>query len=263
MSAPFSIICLSSQEWRAALPTNRQQIMQRAAAGGHRVVFLETGHFLGLHLWRLAVRRGRRSLLRRLTRGESGGPLITVRKSAAVLPYAQRSRRAADVNGALTARLVRRVARRLPQPVVLWIYDPLAAGTVEACSDFVSVYDCVDDYAEQVGGDPRRRRVVSDCDERVARAARLVFTTTRSLYERQRARNRRTCFVRNVGDFAHFSGAAPGDAAPETRLPAPVLGFLGNLISSKVDFDVLRDLAEARPDWSLLLIGPVGTEAEP
>ena len=47
----FSIICLSSQDWRTALLTNRQQIMLRAAEQGHRVLFVETGYFLGKHLW--------------------------------------------------------------------------------------------------------------------------------------------------------------------------------------------------------------------
>ena len=50
MPEPFSIICLSSQDWRVELPTNRQQIMLRAARRGHDVLFVETGYFLGRHL---------------------------------------------------------------------------------------------------------------------------------------------------------------------------------------------------------------------
>ena len=69
-SAPFSIVCLSSQEWAAALPTNRQQIMRRAANRGHEVLFVETGDFVGKHFWRLLLGPGRRSLALRLFRGE-------------------------------------------------------------------------------------------------------------------------------------------------------------------------------------------------
>ena len=54
MSDGFSILCMSRQDWNAGLPTNRQQIMLRAAQRGHRVVFVESGGHLGRHLWRLA-----------------------------------------------------------------------------------------------------------------------------------------------------------------------------------------------------------------
>jgi glycosyltransferase involved in cell wall biosynthesis len=45
-------------------------------------------------------------------------------------------------------------------------------------------------------------------------------------------------------------------------IPAPRLGFIGALSGYKVDFELLRRLAEARPDWSVVLIGKVG-EGDP
>jgi glycosyltransferase involved in cell wall biosynthesis len=39
-----------------------------------------------------------------------------------------------------------------------------------------------------------------------------------------------------------------------------VLGFAGNFLASKVDFDLLEDLARALPQSTLLLIGPATTE---
>ena len=40
-SRAFSIVCVSSQDWDAPLPTNRQQIMAQAAERGHDVLFVE------------------------------------------------------------------------------------------------------------------------------------------------------------------------------------------------------------------------------
>ena len=75
MSArPFSIVCLSPQEWDAPLPTNRQQIMRRAAAQGHEVLFVETSHFLGRHRLRLVRGGFRPSLARRLLAAERAAP---------------------------------------------------------------------------------------------------------------------------------------------------------------------------------------------
>jgi glycosyltransferase involved in cell wall biosynthesis len=68
--------------------------------------------------------------------------------------------------------------------------------------------------------------------------------------------------VRNAGDYDHFVGAAKRAlAAPEvSNLPRPVLGFAGNVLASKVDFDLLEDVARAVPQWTLLLIGPAAPE---
>jgi hypothetical protein len=116
---PFSIICLSPQEWRAALPTNRQQVMGRAARRGHEVLFVETGFFLGRHLWALLRCRGRRSLARRLFSTEAVIPGVRLRKALNVLPWGSRYQLAKRVNSAITARLLRRLAAGLSQPVVL------------------------------------------------------------------------------------------------------------------------------------------------
>lgn len=235
--------------------------MRRAAERGHEVLFLETGNFLGKHLFSLG-RRPSLSLLRRLTTGQRVAPRVTVRKALNVLPWAQRYALAATVNNRINAVLVRRLAQRLPTPVVMWIYDPCAAGAVTKGSDGLVVYDCVDDYPEQVGPDQRRRLLVAAADARAAERAHLVFTTTTPLFERQRRRNPRTYLASNAGDFARFSPAAdPQLAASEVAaLRRPVLGFVGNIVPTKLDLDLLERLAAGHPEWTLVLVGPSAPE---
>jgi glycosyltransferase involved in cell wall biosynthesis len=253
----FSIICLSPQDWRAALPTNRQQVMLRAARRGHEVLFVETGYFLGRHLWALLRGRERRSLGRRLFSTEEVRPSLRLRKAHNLLPWGSTYRLPKAVNSAVTARSLHRLARGMPQPVVLWIYDPGAAGMVGRCGEAFALYDCVDDYAEQtISG--RKRAMIASCDRLAAHSSRLVFTTSTEMYERQRRLNPRTHLVPNAGDYEHF--AAAGDrafAASEVRdLPRPVLGFAGNFLASKVDFGLLESAARALPEATVLLIGP-------
>jgi glycosyltransferase involved in cell wall biosynthesis len=261
---PFSIICLSSQDWRTALPTNRQQIMLRAARRGHRVLFVETGHFLGKHLWALLRRGGRRSLARRLFSSEDVVPGVLLRKALNVLPWGSTYVVSGRVNAALTARLLRRLAASLPQPVVLWIYDPSSARLAGGCGEAFAVYDCVDDYTEQTTS-ARKREMVAAGDRLAAARSRLVFATSRAMLERQRRVNPATQLVRNAGDYQHFVVAADRTiAAPEVAdLPRPVLGFAGNFLASKVDFDVLVELARALPRCTVLLIGPATAETRP
>jgi glycosyltransferase involved in cell wall biosynthesis len=68
--------------------------------------------------------------------------------------------------------------------------------------------------------------------------------------------------VPNAGDYQHFAAAAERTTAVSevSDLPRPVLGFAGNFLASKVDFDLLEAVALALPQWSLLLIGPSAPE---
>jgi glycosyltransferase involved in cell wall biosynthesis len=261
---PFSIICLSPQDWRAALPTNRQQVMLRAARRGHEVLFVETGYFVGRHLWSLLRGGERRSLGQRLFSTEQVEPGLRLRKAQNLLPWGSTYRLPKAVNSAITARTLRRLARGMPQPVVLWVYDPGAAGMTGRCGEAFALYDCVDDYTEQTIT-RRKREMVASCDRMAARRSRLVFTTSTEMYERHRRLNPGTHLVPNAGDYEHFAAAVDRAlAAPEVRdLPGPVLGFAGNFLASKVDFGLLEHVARALPDATLLLIGPTTAETGP
>lgn len=256
----FSIVCASRQDWHAGLPTNRQQIMVRAAERGHRVLFVETGGHLGRHLWRLVTGPGRGSLARRLFGAERPAEGIAIEKALTIAPWGQKFQLANLINSRLTGLRIRRAARRLDGQRVLWLYDPTAFELVGHVGEDLTVYDVVDDYVEQVGPDARRRRFVAEADEEAASRSQVVFATTSGLYERQLARNPDTHLVRNGADYAHFSNL--NGTAPEVRaLPGPVVGFAGNLTSEKVDFGLLEAVARSRPDWSIVLVGPTADDA--
>jgi glycosyltransferase involved in cell wall biosynthesis len=184
-------------------------------------------------------------------------PGVTARKSLNLLPFGQRFRMADRVNGLLGRLVVSASARRLPAPRVVWLYDPRAAWAIGAGGTALAVYDCVDDYAQQVGH-VRGRDLVADADTRAAARSDLVFATTRALRERHLRSNPNTHHVGNVGDFEHFRAAADPTTTREdlTALPRPVLGFAGNFLSGKVDPTVVETLADAYPTGTLLLAGP-------
>ena len=255
----FSIVCLSSQEWSAPLPTNRQQIMRRAATRGHEVLYVETGNFAGSQALRLARGPERGSLARRLLASERVTPGITAVKAVNLVPWGRKLAPACRANNALTSPRLRPLVAALPGPVVAWLYDPCAAGLAARLDVAFTVYDCVDDYAEQTNGDARRHALVSAADRRAALLSRVVFATSRPQQRRLAPLNPRTHLVGNVGDYDHFAPAAdPALAAEELRsLPRPVIGFAGNLLPGKVDFALLQRLARARPDWTFLCVGPL------
>ncbi len=257
-SRAFSIVCVSSQDWDAPLPTNRQQIMAQAAERGHDVLFVETHGFVGFHLWKLLRRSGRAALARRLFSGEQVAPRVRAARLLNLLPYGQRFRACNRINWRIGGIFVRRAARALPHPRVLWIYDPRGVDGIGSFGESFAVYDCVDDYSKQTLGPARSRALVEALDRETAARSRLVFVTTESLVQHHAAADGRVHLVANVADFSHFRPAADREQAPaELRsLPRPVIGFAGNFLESKVDFDLLEELGQAFPEGTLLLAGP-------
>ena len=163
MDRPFTIICVSPQIWDTGLPTNRQQIMRRAAGFGHEVVFVETSHFLGRDLWQFVrgPRGSGRTFLRRLLAGDHVAERITVRKAPWLAPWARRFRWANWLDTTLTRAVVRAIVRATDGPVVLWLYDAASSSLVGRCGEAAAVYDCVDDHAEAAGTNPRVRAFVA------------------------------------------------------------------------------------------------------
>jgi glycosyltransferase involved in cell wall biosynthesis len=159
-------------------------------------------------------------------------------------------------------RLVERyLARQNMTDAILWVYHPGYGAGVAALPHRLVVYDCVDEYTEF----PDYRPIaawLSARESELCRAADVVFTTSEGLFERKRSLNpEHTHLVHNVGDFAHFSQAradetvVPADLA---ALPNPVVGFVGAVSDYKLDTDWLIALSQAHPEWSLVVVGPVG-----
>ena len=88
--------------------------------------------------------------------------------------------------------------------------------------------------------------------------ADIVFTGGSSLYEAKKDRHPNVhCFPSSV-DRAHFAKARARqfDPADQEDLPRPRLGFYG-VIDERFDTELLDKVAEMRPDWSFVMVGPV------
>ena len=183
---------------------------------------------------------------------------MCVRKAFNVLPWRVRFTLPNTVNCAITARLVRRSANRLPQPVVLWIYDPGSAPMIGACGEELAVYDCVDDYVEQYGLRAEAGRSWPTVTESPRSGLDSSSRRVRRMYERHRRSTHGTpSRVERRRLWAFRTGGGPVDRPGRPRRPPrPVLGFAGNfLLVGKVDFELLERIAQARREWTLLLMG--------
>jgi UDP-galactopyranose mutase len=143
---------------------------------------------------------------------------------------------------------------RPAKPVLRWYYTPMMLPFSEHLPAECVVYDCMDELANFKGAPP----ALLPLEQRLLEQADLVFTGGYSLYEAKRDRHPAIHPFPSSVDAAHFSAARLGTAEPEDQagIPGPRLGFYG-VIDERMDLALLAEIADARPDWSLVMVGPV------
>ena len=256
------IILLSTADWDHPLWTNKQHTALALAELGHRVLYVES---LGLRAPRAGGRDARR-ILRRLCRmvrlPRQVAPRVWV-WSPPALPGGQ-----SGWPLALNRRLIQRGLEQMAwwldfKHWILWTYNPLTALYLDLHSHPISVYHCVDRIQEQPGMPTER---IDAWEERLCRAAQVVFTTSPDLQANHCRWNHHTYFHGNVADFQHFNRALhqPSLACPQplTLIPLPRLLFTGAIDAYKLDLPMTVSLARTNPNWSFVFVGPVG-EADP
>jgi UDP-galactopyranose mutase len=95
-------------------------------------------------------------------------------------------------------------------------------------------------------------------EQQLLSRADLVLTGGQSLYEAKRARHSNIHAMPSSVDVAHFATARHDAAAPPDQkgIPHPRLGFFG-VLDERLDIPLLAGLADARPDWHVVMLGPV------
>ncbi len=142
----------------------------------------------------------------------------------------------------------------LTGPLVAWYYTPMMLPFSRGLDASAVVYDCMDELSNFRFAPER----LLDLEQELIDRADLVFTGGSSLYDAKKNRHANVhCFPSSV-DRAHFVQARPErpDPADQADLPRPRLGYYG-VIDERFDLDLLRQIAELRPDWSFVMVGPV------
>lgn len=249
------VILFSTADWDSKYWTNKQHIAVRLAERGYRVLYVET---VGLRMPRLSAIDARR-IATRLKNGIA--PVARVqpdlwRLSPLTLPFGHRSPAVAALNSwQLKERISGWMTRLDVRRPLVWTYHPYMLDVADLLGPSMIVYHCADD----LGAVPGISRQSYDAAERqLLERADVIFTTSHRLQQRCAAvAGARSHYFGNVADVAHFGRARTNQALPPeiARISRPRLGYVGALSDFKIDFNLLAYLAEARPDWQLVLIG--------
>ncbi len=135
-----------------------------------------------------------------------------------------------------------------------WLFTPMALPLLTKLSPRIVVYDCMDQLTAFKGA-PRQ---LVQRENALMRVANVVFAGGPSLYEARRPRHQNVHLFPSSVDREHF--ARGGDVAlthPEMKgLARPRLGYFG-VLDERLDLELLRAVAAARPEWELCMVGPL------
>lgn len=251
------ILLFSTADWDHPVWTNKQHVACTLNQLGFRVLYVES---VGLR----PIRRNssdRRRLLRRLLTAVRPprqvrpglwcwSPLVL---PGATAPWALRLNRVLFSLGLKLALLSTRF-----HPSVIWTYNPMTLAYYRPRLNARLLYHCVDDIQSQPD---MNAEVLTSWESRLCHLADVVYTTSPALRDSRVVWNINTYFLPNVADSSHFGKALEADlsVAPDILdLPSPRIGFVGSISAYKLNFELIAQLAKLRPNWSWILIGPVG-----
>jgi UDP-galactopyranose mutase len=240
------LVCLSHLRWRFVF--QRPQHLMSRFARERRVFFVEEPAY-GPGPTRLEVERSHEGVWVAV-------PIIEVEGATEVTPDPPPGARLdpeylVQVQRELLEALL---ADRGVREFVLWYYTPMTLAFSRELKPRAVVYDCMDELSAFSGAPP----ALVQREQELMRLADVMFTGGHHLYEAKREHHANVHPFPSSVDVPHFARArqGPADPADQAHLPRPRIGYCG-VIDERMDLALVEAVARARPDWQLVMVGPV------
>ena len=135
-----------------------------------------------------------------------------------------------------------------------WYYTPMALPVSDHFNPSLVVYDCMDELAAFKFAP----QSLKDREKELFRKADLVFTGGYSLYEAKKNRHPDVHPFPSSIDVEHFGKARfyTIDPADQEHIPHPRIGYFG-VIDERVDHHLIEGVARRKPEWHIVMVGPV------
>jgi glycosyltransferase involved in cell wall biosynthesis len=160
-----------------------------------------------------------------------------------------------DQNGVLHDLLLNFAEREGINCPVAWFYTPMAITFFPmTLTPAAVVYDCMDQLSLFRGAPPE----LVDRESQLLEIADLVFTGGMSLFAEKRSRHPRVTAFPSGVDVEHFRSARSlgSKKVSEGEVSRPRIGYAG-VIDERIDLPLIAAMAQLRPEWDFVMIGPV------
>lgn len=147
------------------------------------------------------------------------------------------------------------LARMGIEKVILYIWRPEFHWALGQFGELGSAYHIDDEYSFN----PTIDQSISDEEQRLLTESDAVFIHSKTLMEKKGHINPNTHCVPNGVDFEYYQSVIESETQELedlAKIPHPRIGYMG-WVKRHVDLPLLRAIAEAKPEWSLVLVGPV------
>jgi glycosyltransferase involved in cell wall biosynthesis len=175
-----------------------------------------------------------------------------IRIAIPILPDGLTAAQTIDAQRMLVNRLL---AAEGGRPRLFWYYTPMAQSFSGHLSADAIIYDNMDELSAFRGASSELLAL----ENSLFRRTDVVFTGGMSLFEAKRGRHPNVHGFPSSIDFSHFAAArsaGSSEPADQAGIARPRLGFFG-VVDERMDVQLVGQVAELRPDWQFVMIGPV------
>jgi len=248
------IVALSTQDWRD-LWTRKQRFMQQFARQGNKVLYVES-QFHWVTYFKKFKSQWRRIYLCLLGPRQVETNLY-IYTPPLLFPAFQIFPMLNVINNFIMGRFLLVNMRKLGiDNPLLWLYSHYNGPLVKTLKCKRALYECVDEFSGAKGLiNPEVARELENCTLDAVDAA---IVTAPALKSSKTNHNRNIHIIPNAANVAHFGKALLNLPEPaEMRgMGHPRLIFIG-AVAYWIDLNLLEHLAHERPQWQIILVGPV------
>lgn len=135
-----------------------------------------------------------------------------------------------------------------------WYYTPMAVPFTRQLKPVLTVYDCMDELSAFKFAPAE----LLEYEKELLQKSDAVFTGGHTIYQAKKDKHHNIHPFPSSIDKAHFMKGRETGIEPDDQkgIPHPRLGFYG-VIDERFDIELIRQVAEARPEWQFVLIGPI------
>ena len=135
-----------------------------------------------------------------------------------------------------------------------WYYTPMALPFTEQLTPELVIYDCMDELSAFKFAPPQLTILEKD----LFKKSDIVFTGGNSIFESKKDHHHNIYSFPSSIDKHHFGAARTNKKDPEDQqhIPHPRFGFFG-VVDERFDIEMIAQVAEQRPDWHFVILGPV------
>ena len=246
-----TILCISHLEWTRHLFQRPQQVMLRLSKS-YKVVYLK--------VWWSKEWMHLKKHYRKL-RSFRVNDNLTVFNVLMPLPtLAGRLKLFKQFNEwHLLYSLKRHLSIDTAEDVILWYYCPMHLDLIEKINSSSIIYECMDNHIALANRNRSTIDYIRHNEPYLLSKADVIFYGSSFFMKSRKEYEYKSYHVPTGVDVDFFRQAMnPDIRVPDDirKIKGPIIGYWG-AVDERIDYDLLNECATQRPDWSIVLLGPM------